>query len=156
MIVTEHLFAIEDQTECLISTLLESDAVQNYKETKKAMYASAETQGLTYTEAMAAGVQCVAEGNAYLNNLFDHESLGKTFKTDSDFAPTLIDYIQANIKMDQTILDEKLFEISSTNFGNKMIEFYQDTLIYFDQLQMEKENADSIKKIKVKFTSLRK
>ncbi|EJR6161837.1 glycosyltransferase family 4 protein, partial [Enterococcus faecalis] len=51
---------------------------------------------------------------------------------------------------------EKLFEISSTNFGNKMIEFYQDTLIYFDQLQMEKENADSIKKIKVKFTSLRK
>ena len=117
---------------------------------------TSETQGLTYTEAMAAGVQCVAEGNAYLNNLFDHESLGKTFKTDSDFAPTLIDYIQANIKMDQTILDEKLFEISSTNFGNKMIEFYQDTLIYFDQLQMEKENADSIKKIKVKFTSLRK
>ena len=41
--------------------------------------------------------------------------------------------------MDQTILDEKLFEISSTNFGNKMIEFYQDTLIYFDQLQMEKK-----------------
>ena len=117
---------------------------------------TSETQGLTYTEAMAAGVQCVAEGNAYLNNLFDHESLGKTFKTDSDFAPTLIDYIQANIKMDQTILDEKLFEISSTNFGNKMIEFYLDTLIYFDQLQMEKENADSIKKIKVKFTSLRK
>ncbi|EGO8714225.1 cell wall glycolipid biosynthesis glucosyltransferase BgsB [Enterococcus faecalis] len=117
---------------------------------------TSETQGLTYTEAMAAGVQCVAEGNAYLNNLFDHESLGKTFKTDSDFAPTLIDYIQANIKMDQTILDEKLFEISSTNFGNKMIEFYQDTLIYFDQLQMEKENADSIKKIKVKFTSFRK
>lgn len=34
MIVTEHLFAIEDQTECLISALLESDAVQNYKETK--------------------------------------------------------------------------------------------------------------------------
>lgn len=40
---------------------------------------TSETQGLTYTEAMAAGVQCVAEGNAYLNNLFDHESLGKTF-----------------------------------------------------------------------------
>ena len=92
--------------------------------------------------------------NAYLNNLFDHESLGKTFKTDSDFAPTLIDYIQANIKMDQTILDEKLFEISSTNFGNKMIEFYQDTLIYFDQLQMEKMRTQL--KIKVKFTSLRK
>ena len=46
MIVTEHLFAIEDQTECLISALLESDAVQNYKEAKKAMYASAEVAQL--------------------------------------------------------------------------------------------------------------
>ena len=57
----------------------------------------------------------------------------------------MIDYIQANIKMDQTILDEKLFEISSTNFGNKMIEFYQDTLIYFDQLQMEKKMRTQLK-----------
>ena len=56
MIVTEHLFAIEDQTECLISALLESDAVQNYKEAKKAMYASAEVAQLqtAFLEAKSA------------------------------------------------------------------------------------------------------
>ncbi len=38
-----------------------------------------------------------------------------------------------------------------------MIEFYQDTLIYFDQLQMEKKKMRTqLKKLKVKFTSLRK
>lgn len=117
---------------------------------------TSETQGLTYTEAMAAGVQCVVEGNAYLNNLFDHETLGKTFETDNDFAPAFIEYVESGIKLDKKVLEDKLFEISSTNFGEKMIGFYQDTLIYYDQLQIEKENNASIEKIKVKLTSLRK
>ena len=105
---------------------------------------------------MAAGVQCVVEGNAYLNNLFDHETLGKTFETDNDFAPAFIEYVESGIKLDKKVLEDKLFEISSTNFGEKMIGFYQDTLIYYDQLQIEKENNASIEKIKVKLTSLRK
>lgn len=64
MIVTEHLFAIEDQTECLISALLESDAVQNYKETKKAMYASAEVAQLqkAFLEAKSAFERVEAYG----------------------------------------------------------------------------------------------
>ena len=64
MIVTEHLFAIEDQTECLISALLESDAVQNYKETKKAMYASTEVAQLqkAFLEAKSAFERVEAYG----------------------------------------------------------------------------------------------
>jgi 1,2-diacylglycerol 3-alpha-glucosyltransferase len=117
---------------------------------------TSETQGLTYTEAMAAGVQCVVEGNAYLNNLFDHESLGKTFKTDGDFAPAFIEYVESGITLDKEILEAKLFDISSTNFGEKMIYFYQDTLIYYQQVQSEKVTKAPIEKIKVKLTSLRK
>jgi 1,2-diacylglycerol 3-alpha-glucosyltransferase len=117
---------------------------------------TSETQGLTYTEAMAAGVQCVVEGNAYLNNLFDHESLGKTFKTDADFAPAFIEYVESGITLDKEILEAKLFDISSTNFGEKMIYFYQDTLIYYQQVQSEKVTKAPIEKIKVKLTSLRK
>lgn len=117
---------------------------------------TSETQGLTYTEAMAAGVQCVVEGNAYLNDLFDHESLGKTFETDEAFAQAFIDYAESGIRMDPKILEAKLYEISSTKFGEKMICFYQDTLIYFNQLQAEKEMTAPIEKIKVKLTSLRK
>ena len=54
----------EDQTECLISALLESDAVQNYKETKKAMYASAEVAQLqkAFLEAKSAFERVEAYG----------------------------------------------------------------------------------------------
>lgn len=119
---------------------------------------TSETQGLTYTEAMASGTPCVVEGNAYLNNLFDHETLGKTFKTDDDFAGALIDYIESGIKPDEAILKEKLYEISAAHFGNVMFEFYEDMIDYYDQLSLEKETTTtaSIEKIKVKFTSLRK
>lgn len=105
---------------------------------------------------MASGVPCVVEGNAYLNNLFDHESLGRTFKTDADFAPAFIEYVESGIKSNEAILKEKLYEISATHFGNVMLEFYEDMIKYYDQLTLEKETATSIERIKVKFTSLRK
>lgn len=117
---------------------------------------TSETQGLTYTEAMASGTQCVAEGNAYLNNLFNHESLGITFKKDADFPSAFIDYVESGIKPNGAILKEKLYEISATNFGNLMFEFYEDMINYYDQLLLEKEAAASIERIKVKLTSLRK
>ena len=117
---------------------------------------TSETQGLTYTEAMASGTPCVVEGNAYLNNLFDHETLGVTFKSDADFSQAFIDYVESGIKPDDLILKEKLYEISATNFGNLMFEFYEDMINYYDQLLLEKEAAASIERIKVKFTSLRK
>lgn len=117
---------------------------------------TSETQGLTYTEAMASGVPCIVEGNAYLNNLFDHESLGRTFKTDADFASTFIEYVEAEIPSNEAILKEKLYEISATHFGNVMVEFYEDMIKYYDQRTLEKDTAASIERIKVKFTSLRK
>lgn len=117
---------------------------------------TSETQGLTYTEAMASGVPCVVEGNAYLNNLFDHESLGRTFKADADFAPAFIEYVESGIQPDEAILKEKLYEISATCFGNVMLEFYEDMIEYYEQLAVEKETVVSIQRIKVKLTSLRK
>ena len=71
---------------------------------------TSETQGLTYTEAMAAGTPCVVEGNAYLNRLFDHPSLGKTFETDEDFAPALIDYISSEVPKDPKVLVMILYQ----------------------------------------------
>lgn len=115
-----------------------------------------ETQGLTYTEAMASGVQCVVEGNAYLNNLFDDESLGKTFESDEEFADTFIEYVESKIEMDQSVLENKLHEISAEYFGEKIVNYYEDMLDYYNSIVFEKEASDSIRKIKVKFTSLRK
>lgn len=113
---------------------------------------TSETQGLTYTEAMAAGLPCVVEGNAYLDNLFDHESLGKTFEKDEDFSDTFINYVKSKVQMNNKILEKKLYSISSTHFGEVVLDFYEDMLYYHSQLTVEKK-VPSIKKIKVKFTS---
>ena len=114
---------------------------------------TSETQGLTYTEAMAAGTPCVVEGNAYLNRLFDHPSLGRTFETDQDFAPALIDYIKSEVPHDPQVLESKLYEISSTHFGEAMIEFYEDMIVYHaNELQRKRRRSINRKnKNKIKF-----
>ncbi|MFV0559160.1 MAG: glycosyltransferase family 4 protein [Enterococcus sp.] len=117
---------------------------------------TSETQGLTYTEAMAAGTQCVVEGNSYLDHLFDQDSLGVTFKEDADFSGTLIEYINAGVPVDNEILESKLYEISSKHFGKSMLDFYQDMMVYHQKEQERKENEQSIERIKVKLTSLKK
>ena len=116
---------------------------------------TSETQGLTYTEAMAAGTPCVVEGNAYLNHLFDHPSLGRTFETDQDFAPALIDYIKSEVPHDPQVLESKLYEISSTHFGEAMIEFYEDMIVYHANELQRKEEA-SIERIKIKLNSFKR
>lgn len=117
---------------------------------------TSETQGLTYTEAMAAGTPCVVEGNAYLNRLFDHPSLGRTFETDQDFAPALIDYIKSEVPQDPQVLESKLYEISSTHFGEAMIEFYEDMIVYHANELQRKEEEASIERIKIKLNSFKR
>lgn len=117
---------------------------------------TSETQGLTYTEAMAAGTPCVVEGNAYLNRLFDHPSLGRTFETDQDFAPALIDYIKSEVPHDPQVLESKLYEISSTHFGEAMIEFYEDMIVYHANELQRKEEEASIERIKIKLNSFKR
>lgn len=117
---------------------------------------TSETQGLTYTEAMAAGTPCVVEGNAYLNRLFDHPSLGRTFETDQDFSPALIDYIKSEVPHDPQVLESKLYEISSTHFGEAMIEFYEDMIVYHANELQRKEEEASIERIKIKLNSFKR
>lgn len=117
---------------------------------------TSETQGLTYTEAMAAGTPCVVEGNAYLNRLFDHPSLGRTFETDQDFAPALIDYIKSEVPHDPQVLESKLYEISSTHFGEAMIEIYEDMIVYHANELQRKEEEASIERIKIKLNSFKR
>ncbi|KAF1296837.1 1,2-diacylglycerol 3-glucosyltransferase [Enterococcus sp. JM4C] len=117
---------------------------------------TSETQGLTYTEAMAAGTPLVVEGNAYLNNLISHPSLGETFDSDEAFPEALVDYVNRSISHDEEVLKEKLFEISATHFGEEMIAFYQDMIDYHEQLLMQKELEPSMEKIRVRFSSFKK
>ena len=117
---------------------------------------TSETQGLTYTEAMAAGTPLVVEGNDYLNTLIDDPSLGVTYQTDQDFAKTFIDYFQQQIPADSEVLARKLYEISALRFGESMLSFYHDMVAYYETTELEKETEQTLKKFKVKLKSFRR
>lgn len=117
---------------------------------------TSETQGLTYTEAMAAGTPLVVESSDYLDNLIDDPSLGTTFEFEEQFAEALVAYIQQQIPKNEHVLETKLYEISATHFGESMLDFYNDMLAYYSSLELEKDTEPSMKKIKVKLRSFKK
>lgn len=117
---------------------------------------TSETQGLTYTEAMAAGTPLIVEGNDYLNNLIDDPSLGVTFATDEQFAEAFIEYHRQNIPQNQEVLKRKLYEISAGHFGESMLTFYHDMIAYYENQYLEKETEPTIKRFKVKLRSFKK
>ncbi|MGO2698211.1 MAG: glycosyltransferase family 4 protein [Enterococcus faecalis] len=117
---------------------------------------TSETQGLTYAEAIASGTQCVVEGNDYLNQLIDHETLGVTFEQDEDFSDTLIHYIQQQIKMDPAIQAKKLIEISAERFGSEIFTFYQELIHYYGENHDEERLPKrTVRKMRVRIASLK-
>lgn len=108
-----------------------------------------ETQGLTYTEAMAAKTKVVAKGNDYLNDLFSDKSLGVTYENNSEFAETLIDYVTQHIESNQEILKDKLYDISSEAFGKKVEAFYQEALTYFEESHQGYEDESNLYSLKL-------
>lgn len=117
---------------------------------------TSETQGLTYTEAMAAGTPLVVEGNDYLNHLIDHPCLGVTFSTDADFAPSLINYMKQAKKVEPTVLQRKLYEISAEKFGATMIAFYEESIALKQIEVAEKEQDRSFHKMKIKLSGMKR
>ena len=104
---------------------------------------SSETQGLTYTEAMAAKTKVVAKGNDYLNPLFDDLSLGITYEEDQDFAPCLINYLQQKYPVQPELLEQKLYEISSEAFGKKVEALYEKLIDEFELYESSEEDGVS-------------
>lgn len=92
---------------------------------------TSESQGLTYTEAMAAGVQCVVCGNDYIDALFSDLALGKTFSKPEDFAATFLAYYDLQIPKDLEKAEEKLYPMSVDKFGEEILAFYEDATDFF-------------------------
>ncbi|GEQ49101.1 glycosyltransferase family 4 protein [Tetragenococcus koreensis] len=105
---------------------------------------TSESQGLTYLEAMASGTQLVVEGNDYLDHLVDDFSLGATFKTDDEFASMLLSYMAENPAKNPEVLARKKYEISAESFGKSMLAFYNETIVYYEKVQAEKEQRPEV------------
>ncbi|WP_368757093.1 glycosyltransferase family 4 protein [Enterococcus avium] len=117
---------------------------------------TSETQGLTYAEAIASGTQCIVEGNDYLNQLLNDESLGITFKQDADFSESFVSYVQQQIAIDPRVQQKKLMEISAERFGDEMIKFYQEMIAYYAENYTEvRLPSRTVQKMRVRINSLR-
>lgn len=87
-----------------------------------------ESQGLTYIEALAAGTRVISYKSPYTEKLLDDPALGAVFETDDEFIEKTITYLLAPIsKGHSKILEQKLSEISADNFGERIIEFYEQS-----------------------------
>lgn len=100
---------------------------------------TSETQGLTYTEAMAAKLQMIVVSNAYLEHLLSDPSLGVTCQVEAEFAPCLLKYIDDKIEVDEEILNQKMYEISAECFGQSMVTFYDEMIEHYNEIQIQKK-----------------
>ena len=112
-----------------------------------------ETQGLTYTEAMAAKTKVVAKGNDYLNALFDDLSLGVTYKENDDFSDSLITYLKEEHPVNESLIKRKLYEISSEAFGESVESFYEESKKHYQLFEKDRgenllEGPDSVEGFK--------
>lgn len=112
-----------------------------------------ETQGLTYTEAMAAKTKVVAKGNDYLNALFDDLSLGITYKENQDFSDSLITYLKEEHPVNESLIKRKLYEISSEAFGKSVESFYEESKKHYQLFEKDRgenllEGPDSVEGFK--------
>lgn len=92
---------------------------------------TSESQGLTYTEAMAAGVQCVVCGNEYIDSLFSDLVFGQTFSHPDEFAETFLAYYDLQVPRDLEKVAEKLYPMSADKFGEEVLTFYGDATDFF-------------------------
>lgn len=101
---------------------------------------NSESQGLTYIEAMAAGLPVVVTSVDYTDGLLSNESLGQTFKRSDEFTEIVTRYLTNPVDKDNSkakkILDQKLTEISAETFGKRVVDFYHSVTV---EQQLQKD-----------------
>jgi len=89
-----------------------------------------ETQGLTYCEAIAAGLPVVAKYDQSIANLVRHGETGHTFHRDEELADIIID-VFANEEQTRAVAANALNSIaymSSKQFGENISQLYQEVI----------------------------
>lgn len=92
-----------------------------------------ESQGLTYIEAMAAGLPVVVSASDYTDSLLSAETLGQTFDHDDEFIGIVTHYLKREVDTQtpraKQILKKKLTAISAETFGKRVIDFYRSVAV---------------------------
>lgn len=140
---------LEDQVQ-LTGMVAPSDTALYYKAADFFISAStSETQGLTFLESLASGTPILAHANPYLENLITNKMFGTLFVREQELADAVVEAIVVTPPMNPHVLDKKLYDISSTNFGRKVFEYYLDLKISYD-FNKEHTSQDSVAEALIK------
>lgn len=103
-----------------------------------------ESQGLTYIEAMAAGLPVVVTASDYTAGLLSSVTLGRTFTQPTEFVDIVTEYLEHPVDTHNSkakaLLTRKLHEISAETFGKRVVDFYQNVTV---EQQLQKNSTAS-------------
>lgn len=107
---------------------------------------TSETQGLTYTESLAAGKPIIAHGNPYLDDLITDKMFGTLYYHEWDLADAILDAISSTPRMTEKALASKRQDISAQQFGQSVAEFYLERIDAreakaYDQFSLDYEES---------------
>ncbi|KRM71141.1 glycosyltransferase family 4 protein [Lacticaseibacillus brantae] len=103
------------------------DEVENYYHAADVFVSASDTesQGLTYIEALAAGIKVVGLTGEYTQSLLDDPAIGTTFSTSSEMVHQVVNYLEHPQAYDDPApLEAKLAAISADTFGDHVLAFY--------------------------------
>ena len=106
---------------------IDNDEVANYYRMADVFASTSvsESQGLTYIEALAAGVKVVAQHSPYTDELLDNPNIGQTVATKEQLVAVISEYLLYPKRYnDPEPLQAKLMAISAENFGIQVMDFY--------------------------------
>ena len=88
-----------------------------------------ESQGLTYIEALAAGLQVITTHSPYTDQLLDNPALGKPVANQRELVAAVRQYLTgAAPAITPAVLEPKLAAISADHFGEQIVAFYRQAL----------------------------
>ncbi|MEJ6399585.1 glycosyltransferase family 4 protein [Nicoliella lavandulae] len=97
---------------------------------------NSESQGLTYIEAMAAGVKVIVVKSAYTDDLLNDKSLGMTFSTEDEFINDVAEYLKypdRYLVVSDELRKQKLNSISADNFEKQIVSFYRNAQLEYEE-----------------------
>ncbi|WP_125568533.1 glycosyltransferase family 4 protein [Companilactobacillus insicii] len=124
---------------------VEHDKISPYYHMANIFVSSSDTesQGLTYIEAIASGLKIVVRSAPYTDQLLTDPSVGVTFSQDGQLVPRIIAYLDHPNSFDDRDARQKiLYNISSDNFGNSILDFYHRSEEYFVREELSDSSID--------------